>query len=246
MDRYTVYGAVTSQDKEEHSGSVARASLPGAPTLPHGPIFFENPDGTITEAVPPKEKEVRPKAGSRGAGGHRQQLADGDSDGSVNSAEAAAANILQEFDFLYLRHERLFLLLLCTQALLDALYTTVFVLRMEMSAVEFMAMYSWQVSEGVAKILLWFVFAFQNIYCIVYYALASAAIWMKLPKYYQMLASWCLLGIIELVFLAYVDKFNLPIFFLRLLAYIYARFLQGLTASLMLLPPVADRTPAAP
>jgi len=246
MDRYTVYGTVSRPpDKGELYGPVAQATQPRTAPQPHGPIFFENPDGTITEAVPSNEKEARSKAGNRGAAGHRQHLGDADSDGSVNSTEAAAANVLHEVDFLYLRHERLFLLLLCTQALLDALYTTVFVLRMEMSTVEFMAMYSWQVSEGVARVLLWFVFAFQNIYCIVYYALAAVAIWMKLPKHYQMMANWCLLGIVELVFLAYVDKFNLPIFFLRLLAYIYSRFLQGLTASLMLLPPVTNRATVA-
>jgi len=241
-----VYGTVSRPDKGDAYGPATQASQARASPPPNGPIFFENPDGTITEAVPSHEKEARRKASSRGLAGRRQQPGDADSDGSLNSTEAAAANVISEVDFLYLRHERLFLLLLCTQALLDALYTTVFVLRMEMSTVEFMAMYSWQVSEGVARVLLWFVFAFQNVYCIVYYAIAAIAVWMKLPKYYQMMANWCLLGIVELVFLAYLDKFNLPIFFLRLLAYIYARFLQGLTASLMLLPPVGDRATTLP
>ena len=48
--------------------------------------------------------------------------------------------------------------------------------------------------------------------------------------------------VVGLVLLAYADKFNLPIFFLRLLAYIYARhglkfklFMQGRCGALLML-----------
>merc|ERR1719160_519400 len=102
---------------------------------------------------------------------------------------------------------------------------------------EFLAMYNWRMDKRVAEIIFWFIFVLQVTYSVAYYIIAGIAMWTKRPKQYRLFANWSLVGIVSLVLLAYVDKFNLLIFFLRLLAYIYARFLQGLTASLLLLPP---------
>lgn len=37
------------------------------------------------------------------------------------------------------------------------------------------------------------------------------------------------------MFLAYLNKFNLPVFFLRLLAYMYAKFLRSLTRNMQVM-----------
>lgn len=97
--------------------------------------------------------------------------------------------------------------------------------------------------------ILWTTLVVQIVFGLVYYSMAMVAICTKRPKHFQIFAKTCLCGVVGLVLLAYADKFNLPIFFLRLLAYIYARwsletpskalrgrFLQGLTASILLLP----------
>lgn len=195
-----------------------------------GPIFLENPDGTITEAIPSTHKE-KGKSGNRGA--------DGNSDGSSGSlSEAAAASMYQEVDFLYSRHERVFMVLLLTQLLLEILYDVVYILRMKEDLLVFMEMYQYRIQPKVAEVIFWLVFFVQLLYSVVYFSIAIVAMYTKQPKQYQLFANWSLAGIVGLVFLAYIDKFNLLIFFLRLLAYIYSRFLQGLTASLMLLPPV--------
>lgn len=209
-----------------------------APKKVLGPIFLENPDGTITEAVPSNYKAPRPpRPGRRQSGQSGQSGVSTDSDGSSGGSVAVAANMFQEIDFLYTRHERIFLVLLGTQLFLEALYGVVFVVRMRPSVLELMAMYNWQIEDRAAQIILWAVFSLQATYALVYYLIAGMAMWTKRPKHYQMFAQWCLGGVVGLVLLAYIDKFNLPIFFLRLLAYIYSRFLQGLTASLLLLPP---------
>jgi len=241
----TAYGAV-----DEGPGHEALTSTQGGKPERHplppqsGPVFFENPDGTITEAVPSndeKKKKQKLKAGSRSDRGQVRRGAEGDSDGSSNSGVSATATMFQEVDFLYVRHERLFALLICTQGMLDVLYVAVYLLRMDQSVVELCAMYNWPLlhdkHEGVARAVLWTVFCFIVGYAATYYSLALLALWTRLPRHYRMLANWGLVGIIGLALLAYVDKFNLPIFFLRLLGYIYARFLQGLAVSLLLLPP---------
>eukprot|EP00929_Paragymnodinium_shiwhaense_P120663 TRINITY_DN92663_c0_g1_i1.p1 TRINITY_DN92663_c0_g1~~TRINITY_DN92663_c0_g1_i1.p1 ORF type:complete len:228 (+),score=69.47 TRINITY_DN92663_c0_g1_i1:192-875(+) len=197
-----------------------------------GPIFLENPDGTITEAIPSNQKQKGRRSGTT-------SRADGaESDGSTNSSvqENAGNSMYQEVDFLYSRHERVFLVLLVCQVLLEVLYDVVYVLRMQPSVMEFMAMYNYRLQPRTAEAVFWVIFVLQLIFSIIYYSIAIAAMYTKQPKQYQLFANWSLVGIVGLVFLAYVDKFNLLIFFLRLLAYIYSRFLQGLTASLLLLP----------
>lgn len=152
----------------------------------------------------------------------------------------------QEVEFLYSRHERVFMLLLTIQFLLETLYATVFFVRMRRSIWELVAMYSWEISEKSAEAVLWTAFTMQVTYAVFYYAMAGTALWTKRPKHYQQFASTSLCGVVGLVLFAYADKFNLPIFFLRLLAYIYSRFLQGLTASILLLPPAPARRDVNP
>jgi hypothetical protein len=206
---------------------------PLKPKATHVPIFLENPDGTITEAIPSDYKSEKLKTS------RRSPFFDGnDSDGSNGSqSDALAASMYQEVDFLYSRHERVLLLLLFTQFTLEVLYDVVYIIRMEPSVMEFLAMYNWRLDKRVAELVFWFIFVLQVTYSVAYYIIAALAMWTKRPKQYRLFANWSLVGIVALVLLAYVDKFNLLIFFLRLLAYIYARFLQGLTASLLLLPP---------
>jgi len=211
--------------------------LAKAPAL----FFLENPDGTITEAMLPiseeeqKEKslpggqEARRRA-EREAAIRRQLPMLGEADA------AAAATMLDEVDFLYTRHERVLILLLLVQFLIEVLYNGVYITHMDVSIAEILALYNWRLSAKWASIVFWSIFVVQVSYSIVYYIIACLAIQTKRPRAYRLFASWSLLGIAFLVLLAYIDKFNLLIFFLRLLAYIYGRFLQGLTASLMLLP----------
>lgn len=146
----------------------------------------------------------------------------------------------QEVDYLYSRHEKVLVLLLVCQLLLEALYDVVYVLRTVdgSSVLEFMAMYNVRFNHKTAEAFFWSIFGIQFVYSIGYYMIAFFAIWVKRPKQYRLFANYSVFGIAGLVLLAYVDKFNLIIFFLHLLVYIYARFLQGLTASMLLLPPL--------
>lgn len=237
----TTYGATLPSASLASAEKKDQAAAPAAkPLIQKGPIFLENPDGSIAEAIPSNTAECKLKKGRR-PNGNRARDGSESEEGSVDSrssAEIAAANMAQEVDLLYTRHERVFAILLVAQLALEVLYGTVFVVRMRPSVIEFVAMYNWEISTSAAEVVLWTAFALQVSYGLIYYVMAVMAIWSKRPKDYRIFASCSLCGVVGLVLLAYVDKFNLPIFFLRLLAYIYARFLQGLTASLALLPPV--------
>lgn len=234
------YGSCVSTNK---SGAGAAASLNGSKPklLVHGPIFVENPDGSITEAVP---SDAKPKIKAERRS--HDSFVDGDSDSSGSGSATAGISMSQEVEFLYSRHERVFILLLTIQFLLETLYATVFFVRMRRSIWELVAMYSWEISDKTAEIVLWTAFTLQVAYATLYYVMAGMALWTKRPKHYQQFATTSLCGVVGLVLLAYADKFNLPIFFLRLLAYIYSRFLQGLTASILLLPPAPGRRDVNP
>jgi len=234
------YGAA-----QKKKGSIRADLEAGRKT--NGPIFLENPDGTIAEAVPSniKEKPAPPRPSAR----HRDVVSE-DSDGSLgNLSENAATTLFQEVDFLYNQHARVLFVLLLLHVALVVLYNFVFVYRIQDggSMQNVKAMYGWQDRGNVAGRILWTVFGLQLTYHAWFYFMAVAALWTGRPSYYRDLANCGIFGIIGMVFFAYVDKFNLLIFFLNLLIYIYARFMQGLTASLLLLPsgPPASTAAAA-
>lgn len=202
-----------------------------------GPIFLENPDGTITEAVPWNYKAAKGKDRNSDHRRRQQALTGEDSDVSSTS-ENAATTMYQDVEYLYCQHQWVLMLLLAVQFVATMIYNFVYVYRMRdgSSPREFMEMYAWN-NRIFAEHMLWFVFLAQAGFTVSYYAVAATALWTRQPKRYRMLANFGVAGILGLVLLAYVDKFNLIIFFLHLLTYIYAKFLQGLTASLLLLPP---------
>mmetsp|Transcript_60798 Transcript_60798/g.130660 ORF Transcript_60798/g.130660 Transcript_60798/m.130660 type:complete len:234 (+) Transcript_60798:191-892(+) len=213
--------------------------VPSKPKGISGPIFLENPDGTITEAVPSSLREAACHKPGRRFG--RRRSADSDTEDSGTSASEDSTTIItREVDFLVTRHEFMLGALLATQLCLEVLYNIVYVTRMRdgTSVKEFQRMYLWK-SKSAIETIFWFVFGMQLVYSLVYYGIAAYALRMKKPKYYGLFASYGACGLVGFVFLAYIDKFNLVSFFLHLLNVIYSRFLHGLTANLLLLPPLS-------
>merc|ERR1719188_775883 len=144
----------------------------------------------------------------------------------------------QDVEYLYCQHQWVLMLLLAVQLVSTSIYNYVYVMGMKdgSSTKEFLEMYGWNNSKFAEQIL-WCVFFGQAAFAVSYNIVAVMALSTRQPRNYRMLANFGVAGILGLVLLAYVDKFNLIIFFLHLLTYIYAKFLQGLTASLLLLPP---------
>ena len=64
-----------------------------------------------------------------------------------------------------------------------------------------------------------------------YYVMASKRItWMQWWTYYA------LVGILGLVLLAYLHKFNILVFFTRLMIYVYVRYIVSMLATILLIP----------
>lgn len=197
------------------------------------PIFLENPDGSMLEGVPPGYKDPTPPRSPRGIHGQPWGVLPGGLDDLDN---ANGITLAEEVDFIYGRHERLLGSLLLVQFLLELAYNFVYIFEQKIAILEVVTLYRNNITQRTAEVIFWTMFGTQAAYAVGYYCVACYALWVKRPHAYRAFANWCLVGIAAQVFLAYINKFNLLVFFLRLLSYIYAKFLQNLSLSLQLLP----------
>merc|ERR1719321_1699984 len=104
------------------------------------PILVENPDGTMSEGVPPGYKEKTPPRSPRG-------LSDalwGDID---------ANGIEEELHMLHTRHERLFITLLALQFAAEVSFDSLFILRQRHALQEVEAIYPHADPKNLAVIL---------------------------------------------------------------------------------------------
>lgn len=193
---------------------------------------MENPDGTIVEAVPSTYKVPRSRL--------KRSLNESPStedDEVSDDSNAVAAAMFYDVEYLYNQHARAMTILLICHFLATLLYNIVFFTHVSdgSSVKEFMEMYGWD-NATIAKNVLWVAFVIEVTFAVAFYVVAIASLWTQRPSWFRQLASYGIGGVVGYVMLAYIDKFNLVVFFLHLLTYIYAKFMQGLTSSLMLLP----------
>mmetsp|Transcript_12674 Transcript_12674/g.35051 ORF Transcript_12674/g.35051 Transcript_12674/m.35051 type:complete len:221 (-) Transcript_12674:94-756(-) len=200
------------------------SSVPGGKKNVATPLFLENPDGTIMEATPNCKGGLPWKR----AADYGSATLIRESDGGSEMAPEA--------DYLYSRHERILAGLLSIQLAVELLYNFVFVTRIELSVTEFLSVYSWKLNPRLVEMFFWCIFTLQLCYVVLYFMAAAVALMHKRSRQYMIFAHVCLMGIAAMVLLSYVDKFNLLLFIIKILVFIYAKFLQGLTSSLMLLP----------
>jgi len=182
------------------------------------PVFLLNPDGTLAEGIPEGHKEQTPPTTPRWEG---LALAGGD--------------LSAEFEQVFVRHERLFLSLLLMEFATEVSFNIMYCYYAEYSVREVSLVYHSLTLYGL-WVIFWTLFALEISYMMVYYGLGALAIWKGRPKLYHGFAVVALAGILGQVLLAYMNKFNLLIFFLRLMAYVYAKFLRNLLQSMLLLP----------
>jgi len=182
------------------------------------PIFLENPDGSMAEGIPPGFKDATPPRSPR-----------------MQGVGWWDENMALEFEYIYSRHEKLFLSLLLMEFVVELTFNVMYVYYAEYSVREVSLVYHGFELRSL-WIIFWVLFGAEIAYCFFYYGLGFMAIYKNRPSYYKYFAHVALLGILGQVLLAYMNKFNLLVFFLRLMAYIYAKFLRNLLQSLFLLP----------
>jgi len=185
----------------------------GAAKLLTGPVFVQHPDGSLSEGVPPGYIEPTPPQTPRS-----------------HLAEASAA-VNADIVRVLARHELLFLLLLLLQLIVEFTFEVMHVRYQQEAIFELSLIYP-SLSIPVIKFMYWLACAGEVAYCIAYFALGVLAACRSKPRFYQRFSTLSLIGTLGQLPLAYLNRFNLLIFFLRFIAYAYARFhwnlLQGI------------------
>lgn len=192
--------------------------LPGA-----GPIFVENPDGSIVQGLPPGYREPSPPTTPRT--GH---LVWGDTE------ESNLAFLSNDVVRVLARHEMLFLSLLVLQLVAECLFETLHLRYREDAVFELSLIYP-SLSVRVLRSLFWASLVAESAYSSVFIAFGTAAAFRAKPHLYYRFSTIALIGTIGQLPLAYLNRFNLLTFLLRFISYAYARFQWNLLRGITLL-----------
>lgn len=121
------------------------------------------------------------------------------------------------------RHEALFLSLLLLQFAVECTFETMHLKYREDAIFELSLIYP-SISVGILRVMYWLAFVGECMFSIAYFGLGLLAAFRSKPRLYQRFSTVALIGTLGELPLAYLNRFNLLIFFLRFISYAYARF----------------------
>eukprot|EP00437_Effrenium_voratum_P021635 CAMPEP_0181410870 /NCGR_PEP_ID=MMETSP1110-20121109/7567_1 /TAXON_ID=174948 /ORGANISM="Symbiodinium sp., Strain CCMP421" /LENGTH=198 /DNA_ID=CAMNT_0023533441 /DNA_START=149 /DNA_END=745 /DNA_ORIENTATION=- len=174
-----------------------------------GPVFVQNPDGSIVQGVPPGFHEPTPPGTPRlGA------------DMNFNSLSADIVRVLA-------RHEALFLSLMVMHLVVVCSFQYIELQYKDDAVMELTLIYP-DLTENTIRSLHWLAFVGEASYSIAFFGLGMVCACVAKPVLYARFAVVALIGTLGQLPMAYLNRFNLLIFFLRFLSYAYARFLCNL------------------
>mmetsp|Transcript_66166 Transcript_66166/g.173490 ORF Transcript_66166/g.173490 Transcript_66166/m.173490 type:complete len:193 (-) Transcript_66166:38-616(-) len=181
---------------------------------PRGPVFLENPDGSLAQGVP---------------FGHRERTPPG-------TPRRPTIDPVQRADIVRVlaRQEALFLALLAMQLMVEVFFEKLHIEYREDAVFELSLTYT-HISFGVLWALYWLGIFAEVLYSTAYLALGVLAAARGKPQLYSRFSTVALFGTLAQLPLAYLNRFNLLIFFLRFISYAYARFHMNLLYGIRLL-----------
>lgn len=153
--------------------------------------------------------------------------------GSVDGAVA------DELECIFEKHERAFAWLLLGQLVVEMSFNVVYVYYGRFAVRQLSLVYH-AASMHTLWMMFWGLYLVEMLYVMSYYMAGVSALWRGKPQLYQWFADVALVGLAWQVVMAYMNKFNLLVFILRMLAYVYARFMRNMVRSLSLLPVLAE------
>jgi len=175
-----------------------------------GPVFVQNPDGSIAEGVPPGFIEPTPP------GTPRMRV----SDPNRGSLSGDVIKVLA-------KHECVFLALMVVDLLAAIAFLILQFWYTEDATMELTILYPEQ-SPILLRWLHWIAFGCEACFAISLFVLGVASACFGKPSLYARLAVVAIIGTLCQLPLAYLNRFNLLIFFLRFITYAYARFMFNL------------------
>lgn len=176
---------------------------------PKSGVMLENPDGSFSHALP---TGTHYKRGSNETPPLDRGFAVWD------------PAFLEQIERLYSRHERVFIILLFIQFLLENSFNALLIQHSKNTADEIFKVYPFVTSEW-APFAFWAVMITASLFACIYYISAAVAVYNRRAIYMRIFTDIAICGIIGQIFFAYINRFNLILFFLRFVVFTHGRFL---------------------
>mmetsp|Transcript_93358 Transcript_93358/g.166023 ORF Transcript_93358/g.166023 Transcript_93358/m.166023 type:complete len:202 (-) Transcript_93358:30-635(-) len=181
-----------------------------------GPVFVQNPDGSIAEGIPPGFIEQTPP------GTPRMRARD--------TNTGLSADIIR----MLAKHECLFLTLMVLDLVASIIFLVLQYWYSSDAIMELTLLYP-ELDGVVLQFLHWMTFGGEMCYTLASFGLGVASACIGKPSLYARCAVVAMIGTLGQLPLAYLNRFNLLIFFLRFISYAYSRFLCNLLRTLEVL-----------
>jgi hypothetical protein len=176
------------------------------------PLVIENPDGSLHHGLPAgkRYKKARPETPP--------------GDRLAREWVAWDPELLVQVERLYSRHERVFLILIFLQFLLENSFNALLIKHSASTAAEIQKSYPFMNDEK-ARYVFWAIVGTAVIFATSYYIVAAMAVWERRTRWMKIFSDMAVIGILGQVLFAYINRFNLILFCLRFLVFAHSRFL---------------------
>ena len=199
-----------SGDNNVYSGESSEGETSKSTTL-----IFENPDGSMHHALPTGIRYKRPSAETPPL--DRQGL-------GLNDWVIWDPVLLQQIERLYARHERGFIVLLFLQFLLENSFNALIIKHRDDTTLEIRRAYPF-LDDRASLMVFWVLMSFATAFAAVYYIMAVICVWERRSIYMKAFSDIAIFGIIGQIIFAYINRFNMILFFLRFTVFAHSRFL---------------------
>ncbi len=184
-------------------------------------LVLENPDGSFHHALPTGLRYKKPRCETPPLDVRQRGL-------GLNDWIIWDPAILEQIERLYRKHERVFVILLFFQFLLEMGFNALLVRHQSETQVEIHRAYHFLSDDEGAKILFWVIISAGFAFAAVYYTSAVLAVWDRRASYMKLFSDVAIVGVLGQVMYAYINRFNLVIFFLRFIIFAHSRFLHAI------------------
>eukprot|EP00930_Biecheleria_cincta_P055269 TRINITY_DN41605_c0_g1_i1.p1 TRINITY_DN41605_c0_g1~~TRINITY_DN41605_c0_g1_i1.p1 ORF type:complete len:200 (-),score=29.37 TRINITY_DN41605_c0_g1_i1:143-742(-) len=178
------------------------------------PIFVQNPDGSFAQGNPPGFLECTPPDTPR-----------------AMLMSPNASNLRADVVKVLAKHECMLLSLVMAHVVASLCFGWIQVKYQNDSLVELAMIYP-GVSTQTLSLLVWVCTSADVSYSCAFFFLGVACAFLGRSEVYARYATVAVIGTLAELPLAYLNRFNLLIFFLRFLSYAYARFLCNLLSTI--------------
>mmetsp|Transcript_57732 Transcript_57732/g.154242 ORF Transcript_57732/g.154242 Transcript_57732/m.154242 type:complete len:217 (+) Transcript_57732:108-758(+) len=188
------------------------------------PVVVRNPDGSMATGVPPDYKEPQPPRHTPQSELGRVLLGAGLGEAADDPSE------------IYDKHSALFMGLLLAQVFVELTFDAMYVAYRETVVKEVHAVYPMVPTERLWRVF-WGILTWEASYGFLYYSLGIIVVYAAKPVAFDAFSVCSFVGITGQVVLAYLNKFNLILFVLKLIAFLHCRFLREISEIMRLAVP---------